>query len=288
MSDAPAADIAGLAAAVAALTQAEARRFLIEVMGKYSRRAGALRVALATDALLACARDGGDVSSRAGYRRWRQQQPHPAELPSARFVAGAFEDRWSAALQAAGLPVAVGRQMQQRNIQTGGYTSDEMTTALNTWLTETTGSDFTFRGYAAWAREWLRAHPEQRLPVSAPTFRAVFGSWQGAMELAAGAPAQSRRGRGGRNNYGDQRMLAQLSAAATATGLGAGLTRGAYDEWTRSTSIQTGGRPAHSETFRRRFGSWSAALAAAGLRPTRPARSAHRPSPRPPCADGKG
>jgi hypothetical protein len=267
MTAEPVLDVPALANAVAALTHAEARRLLIEVMGRRSRRAGGLRVVLAIDALLACARDGGDVSTRVGYRRWRQQQPHPAELPSARFVAGTFEHRWSAALQVAGLPVPIGRQMQQRNIQTGGYSPPEMTSALNTWLVETTGADLTFRAYEAWARARLAAHPGERLPVSAPTFRLAFGSWQRAVDLAIGGATPPRRGRGVHNDYGDQRMLARLSAAATATGLGTALTRSAYDRWSRARPVETRGRPPHSETFRRRFGSWSAALAAAGLRP---------------------
>jgi len=256
-----------LTATIAQLSEAEARRLLIEAARRTSRRASGVRIVLTLDGLLSCAADGGDFSSAAGYERWRQQQAHPEERPSAEFIAAAFENRWSAALLAAGLPITPGRRAQQRNIQTGGYSSQEMATALNTWLAETTGVDFTFRAYEAWARARLEPHPEDRLPLSAPTFRAAFGSWQRAIDLAIGGSTHSRRGRGVRNNYDEQRMVVHLTAAATDTGLGAALTRPAYDAWSRTRPVETSDRPPHSETFRRRFGSWPAALVAAGLRP---------------------
>jgi hypothetical protein len=250
---------------VARLSQAEARGLLIDVLGRSARRSSGVRVLLAVDALRACAADGERPSSPRAYARWREQQPSPTELPSARFIGRCFEQRWGAALVAAELPISAGRQAQQRNASTRGYSDAELIAALRSWFENARPDHPTFRAYATWARTRLAADPDVRLPLSAPTFRAAFGSWQRAVEFAAGTSDRARRGRDVRSNYEDQQMRAHLAAAAAATGMSSALTRRAYDRWSETAVTNSGIRPAHSETIRRRFGSWTAALTAAGL-----------------------
>lgn len=251
---------------VARLSQAEARGLLVDVLGRMARRSSGIRVLLAVDALRACAADGISPSSSREYIRWRQQQPAPSELPSAQFIFRCFEDRWTAALDVAELPVQTGRRAQQRNPSTHGYSAAEVTASLELWLAASPGDDLTFRAYATWARNHLAHHPDDRLPLSAPTFRAAFGSWQRAIAATTNGSPRARRGRDVRSGYSDEQVCEQLAAAAWNTRLGSKLTRKAYDEWAQVTITARGVHPAHSETIRRRFGSWATALERAGLR----------------------
>jgi len=188
---------------VARLSQAEARGLLVDVLGRMARRSSGIRILVAVDALHACAADGIWPSSPTDYTAWRDQQPLPAEVPSAQFISRCFEDRWSAALDVAGLPMSAGRRSQQRNPVTGGYSVAELTDALRLWLSHADHNELTFRSYATWARAHLTVEPDARLPLSAPTFRAAFGSWQRAVDLATGV----REGR----------RVDEMSAATTPT-----------------------------------------------------------------------
>ena len=109
---------------VAQLDPAAARRLYLDVMGRTSRAAGGLKVVLAIDALRLCTASGVDPISARVYARWRAARPDRREIPSERLIAGAFDDRWAAALDAAGLSVTPGRRIQQRNPKTGGFDRD--------------------------------------------------------------------------------------------------------------------------------------------------------------------
>jgi hypothetical protein len=251
---------------VARLSQAEARSLLLDVLGRMARRSSGIRVLVAVDALHACAADGVSPSSPGDYSGWREQQPLPNELPSVQFISRCFEDRWSAALDVAELPVPTGRRAQQRNPSTHGYLLAELATSLRLWLADSAGDDLTFRAYATWAKNRLADQPDERLPLSAPTFRVAFGSWQRTIALATNGSPRARRGRDVRSSYSDEQMCKQLAAAARSTSLGSKLTRKTYDQWAQVTFTARGVHPAHSETIRRRFGSWATALERAGLR----------------------
>jgi hypothetical protein len=197
----------GLAQTLAAgIDHAQTRRVYLQAMGLRSRAACGLKVVLAIDALVACLEDGGSVNSARAYERWRASQPHCRELPSAHFIARAFDDRWSAALDAAGLPVTPGRRVQQLNPRTRGFAAEQVQQALARWLAEDPlldpqygqfrdraksgsvsrcgQSQRTFTSYLRWAYSELAKDPGLRLPLSAPTFRRYFGCWAVAVSFA--------------------------------------------------------------------------------------------------------
>lgn len=180
---------------VARLDPAAARRLYLDVMGRTSRAAGGLKVVLAIDALRLCAASGLDPISARVYAPWRTAQPDPREIPSEHFISRAFDDRWAAALDAAGLSVTPGRRVQQRNPETGGFERADVLAALTRWVASDTKSlpprcrtrqipALTFTRYVAWAEAELRRDPAARLPLSAPTFRRHFRTWACAVEVA--------------------------------------------------------------------------------------------------------
>jgi len=257
-----------LDATLEGVAEHELRLLLVDILGRSHRAACGLRVELSVNALTACAATGVQFVTPADYELWRCEQPRSDEWPSSRFIRRCFDDRWSAGLDGAGLPVKPGRRIQQLTPAVGGYTRAELLAALRSWLAANEDADPTFPRYRAWAQGEMAARRRDRLPISASTFRATFGSWAKAV-AAAGCNLDDH----GRNVPRDVRrayerayLLDQLRRASEHTGMGAALTRSAHDSWLRQARARRDGyRPAHSETIRRRFGSWKQALRAAGL-----------------------
>lgn len=270
MADAPGSDelLRALEALVSQLSPAERRRLLIDLSSRVSRAAGGLRLVLASDALLACAEHGGDFGTPLGYERWRAHRPRPDEYPSSRFIVRCFGASWAAALDAAGLPVPVGRRGLQRNAKSGGYTREQVLAALQLWLSDARPSRLSFTAYVSWALVKSESSDCPPLPLSAPTIRNHLGSWMAAVAAVRGGAAPvGHRVRQGRSAYEEQALLEHVRRAAEDTGLGEQLSRRAYDEWARCEFRRSPvGAAAHSETVRRRFGGWKRAVTAAGVR----------------------
>lgn len=127
----------------------------------------------------------------------------------------------------------------------GGWTSERILVALR--------EDAVRQGRSPKAREWMRSRPGR------PTLTTVverFGTWNAAILAAGLVPRPSSRPH---SHLTDDQIIARLQAEAQR--LGRAPTQ---DEW--------GKRPdAPSDVaMRKRFGSWAAALEAAGLTPRPP------------------
>jgi hypothetical protein len=154
------------------------------------------------------------------------------DLPAPRTYTYRFGS-WNAALAAAGL---------EPHPHTPAYTSDQLLEALRALAAELGRPPRTTE---------LRGRPD--LP-SPSTYRLHFGSWSAALRAAGLEP---RRGWGDRT-YSDQELLDDLRALAAELGRSP----------TQAEMLARPDLPTPA-TYRNRFGSWSAAQRAAGLRPNR-------------------
>jgi HNH endonuclease len=115
------------------------------------------------------------------------------------------------------------------------------------------------RGRPPTASEWKRGVKSRRRPTWG-TVRSVFGSWEAALEAAAFDPEQQ---------WTERRILDALWDWEREHG-----RPPVHNEWLRA---DRGRRRPTAETCKAVFGSWNAALEAAGFKPRGPA---DRPSRR--------
>lgn len=212
-------------------------------------------------ALRACAADADVVETPEGYERWRLSLPRPSDWPSAATILGQFE-RWTTAVSAAGEMVSPGRRSNQRHAVDGGFTNDALLAAVRGWIADDHDSDLTFEAYKTWAERRMRDDPIRDLPVSRPTFRKHFGTWDAAVDRAYPAAPEARaRTAADETVFTDDELLTHVRAGAEGTELGGRVTRRAYDRWASDDAEKTGIAHPHSCTVQRRFGRWQKAVA---------------------------
>jgi len=150
------------------------------------------RAELAVAALRACAAASGRPPSRAAYSRWRAQQERPQEWPSTTFILHCFRISWIRALLAAGLEPEPARLAQQRALQRGGFSPEELLTGIRACVAAL-GDErpLTFARYRTWAK--AQAVRAQESPSGAAAmscclqphaFIRAFGSWRNARTTA--------------------------------------------------------------------------------------------------------
>jgi hypothetical protein len=117
--------------------------------------------------------------------------------------------------------------------------------------------------------EWRRAGPDH---PSVTTVRQVFGSWNAAVEAAGfrpRRPGESRRAAPVRLVQSEASAAVRWSRETTLAALHAWAeTRGrspSLEQWRRASAAHPS-----AATVRRLFGSWNAAVSAAGFEPRRP------------------
>ncbi len=231
------------------------------------------RVVLCRNALTACLHDMGRAS-RGVYDQWRASRECPEEWPSSKVIRNTFGS-WSAGLEEIGAAVRPD-VLARRAVAVGGaFTEAEIVACIRQYAQ--TDGRLTFAAYRRWARVEMR-NPARALPRlirSVPRIIELFGSWRDAV-VAAGFAERLAAERGGRavslgqaREYDETACLAALVESAAECG-GAGMTTGAHDRYARKRcedALAAGERVAfpRSEAISTLFGSWAAALHAAGL-----------------------
>lgn len=208
--------------------------------------------------------------SKRHYERWRVAANDPS-IPSATFVATTFGGSWSNAMSALGRKPAPRHAACRLTALGKPPTDEEMLAALAQSAQETGVRPFRFRDYREWAIAKQRTLPENELLVIGPNgFIQRFGSFAHACFLA-GIPLDGRRGaRDSRAISSGEKMVEVLSRAASECSAGKPITMGAYNLW-RQRSHEDAERRGEwlalpcVPSIRNRFGSWPAALEAAGL-----------------------
>lgn len=233
------------------------------------------RAELALRSLHLCAHATGRVPSRRSYDAWHAAQPDRREWASATAIRNSFGS-WTRALAACGFEPSP--DVRGRSLAAFGqpFSERELVAALRAWDAETAAEDRSFAAYRRFVKrvrgDW--AVDGRRLPGGLSAFHRVFGSW-GAALTAAGVsvPGDARRRgvryRGSRSEYTHERICDWLRAAAQALGVRR-VGMEAYDAWAKDRCLEALGAGsvvsiARSNTICVRFGSWGAALVAAGL-----------------------
>ncbi|WP_040598240.1 homing endonuclease associated repeat-containing protein [Patulibacter medicamentivorans] len=214
-----------------------------------------------------CAAEVGQVPTQAVYGGWAVGQDPPG--PSGSTVSLRFGS-WTAALRLAGLDPALARRRAGAVTGSTPERRAEVVAALRAFAVDVGVADGdaarsweTFRAlgpaaYAAWREECDRSVP------SSVVVRACASPWIAALQLAGLASAA----RVPRKPlvFTDDAMLRALRDAAAALPEGVGLSNLRYQAWRGDRDdVPT------SRLVWERFGSWAAALTAAGVRAAPPA-----------------
>jgi len=212
-----------------------------------------------------------------GYDAWVRSQPRPHPFRSTGALRTALGPSWKEVrgrvFGEAFQDVGSGRL----NLLGGHFTDDELLDAVRAWAAETDGPLSQPR-FFEWTRQELgRDQPRfDNLPVTWSAYMR-FGGWKATLSQLDllvrryKQPTPTKHVRmpvGVRADYSDEKLKATLQAAAAS--VGRHLSYYAYQRWADaliSNAIEEGKliNIAHYSTYRRRWGTWPRALAAAGI-----------------------
>lgn len=223
------------------------------LVARLSKFPGSQRTGRLLDAMRLCMADLGRAPSRRDYDGWRDQLEDPTEVPHSSQIRVAFGS-WRGARQALGEPgadpMAVRLYADNRP-----WSKEQLIAALRACSRDLGRGRFSFARYHGWAERQAARTPRNR-----HAFFVAFGDWDGALKGAGLEDAHpgSRPWR----RYPSDVVVSSLRAAWVERACDGHLAMDAYDAWSYASS--EGFRPS-SRTVAARFGSWGAALLAAGL-----------------------
>jgi hypothetical protein len=293
-----------LAGMVAGLDELDLRRLRIATLaGRPLIRCG-ISALLAIDALQECAATAVYPDSLDTFDRWRLSQARPEDWPPGSFIADIFRGRWSTALEEAGIELrgrlafctqgaysredlasAIHRWIEE-TIATAAAADDPASAlSLRQRAAAFRSANLTQGAYLVWARRTRCIEPESRIPTHPSYPIKLFGGWRQAVDAAhpeACAIWKAVEERAAASRAERERiMLRHLRLAADTwtesvdvtarpQGRRPRFTRKVYDAWATDYWATHGNRggadaPRRSKNVIVHFGTWSAALNAAGV-----------------------
>jgi hypothetical protein len=270
-----------LATLIDGLSEIDLRRLQEAIISRDPQTGRRVAIAAAINALQACSDSSTYPTNVATYETWRRRQERPDEWPSGDFISSAFLTRWTTGLLAAGIELSADH-IHRRSMR-GEHTAEDLVEALRAWLKAEGDEDLRYETYLAWARAYVREHPGAHLPRNPNDATRFFGGWSSALRAAA---PESLRRFDDRRRQADQELdrliLNHVKQAACELNVGSirgrdwsdsqtrYLSKSVYGKWVEAHWAEHGNRgqpdaPRSSMTVYRRFGSWPAALAKAGV-----------------------